>query len=343
MRCPLVPDRRALLLPVALLFTLAGCAGPPIAGEPAAVRGPLAARAQHPLALTLLGPRPRRAAPVGEGQLQVGVVSAYSSIYEEDQEAGEKAVFDGEFLQSSLTLRYGLGERTDLELEVGGTYATSGFLDPFINDFHSFFGFPDGGRDKAPTNDYLMRIQRDGDVLYDLEADQAGLLDIPLWITHAVQLEDEGQPGILLRAGVELPVGSESRGRGNGELDYGVGVLFEKSLERFTFTGGLDFIWTGQPTAFEQADVELDDVFQLSAGTEYRLDRSSSLLVQLLWYSPMLSDFGLEEINREIFDLGLGYARDLGDSLRLQLAFHEDLVAATGNDFSVLAGLTWSP
>jgi hypothetical protein len=74
---------------------------------------------------------------------------------------------------------------------------------------------------------------------------------------------------------------------------------------------------------------------------ELRWNDRLSLLTQLLWTSPLTSDIDLEEISREIFDLGLGAAYDMKSGGRLFVSFHEDLVAATGPDFSLLIGASW--
>lgn len=307
------------------------------------VRGPLEARVQHPLALTLLGPKPRRAAPTGEGRLRLGLQSAYSSIYEENTDGRDEVVFDGEYLHTSLSARLGIGERTDLELTLGGLYGTSGFLDAFVDSFHGSLGLPDGGRDQAPRDEYLMRIRDEGETLYELEEDTVGLLDVPIWIVHALVLEAEGRPGVAVRAGVELPAGDQERGFGNGALDWGAGVLLEKTTGRFTWTGGVDVILTGDPDAFERTGTELEEIVQVALGGEARLTARTSLLVQLLWYSPLVTDIALEEIDREIFDLGIGFASDLTRDLRFFASFHEDVVAAAGSDFTLLMGVHWTP
>ncbi|HJO27059.1 MAG TPA: hypothetical protein QF730_07425, partial [Planctomycetota bacterium] len=65
-----------------------------------------------------------------------------------------------------------------------------------------------------------------------------------------------------------------------------------------------------------------------------------SLLGQLIWASPPVTGYDLEEIDAEIIDLGLGAAWDLSDGSRLFCSLHEDLVAAAGGDFGFMFG--WS-
>jgi len=54
----------------------------------------------------------------------------------------------------------------------------------------------------------------------------------------------------------------------------------------------------------------------------------------------MVRSIALEEIDREILDLGIGVAWDSGPRSRVSLSIHEDLVAATGSDLTLMAA--WS-
>ena len=321
---------------------VSGCASWRPSSHPArVVRGPLATRNQHPVALTLLHMRPRRATVLPKGKLAGAVDSTYSSIFEVETAPGETVNFDGEIWRTAGRARYGLGGRTDLEVELALVLASSGFMDSFVEEFHNLFGFPDAGRDGAEENQYRMRLRHDGELVYELEEDRVGFADVPIIVTHQVREENASGPAVAVRVGVELPTGSEDRGFGNGELDWGVGSLMERSLGRWTVTAAVDVLLPGNPDAFQRAGVDLNDILSLQLGGEYRWNDRLSLLGQLFWTSPMTDDYSVEEFNSEIFDLGLGLAYDWTGGPRLYVAFQEDLVAATGTDFGVIVGLSW--
>jgi len=334
--------RAALLSSLLALAPLTACTAPGWADDPAPrVRGPLASRTQHPLSLTFLALRPRRAVTQAEGTYGVAAESAYTTLYESRQGMGERAAFDGELWRGAARVRYGLGENTDVEAELALVYTTSGFLDDFVRAWHEFFLLPDGGRDEAVDGQYEMRLRQGGVTLYELEEDRLGFGDVPVIITHNLREEDEDGPALAARFGVELPLGSEDRGFGNGKIDAGTGVLLERSLGRFTLFGGLDYIYTNDASSFAGSAVEIDNLVTIEYGMEMRWNDRLSLLAQFLWNSPLTTDVDLEEINREIFDLGLGVAYDLEHGGMLHVAFYEDLVAATGPDFSLLIGASW--
>jgi hypothetical protein len=180
-----------------------------------------------------------------------------------------------------------------------------------------------------------------GDELYALEDNRLGLQDIPLILTRELRSEDAHGPALAVRAAVELPTGSQRRGFGNGAPDFGLGLVGERSWGRVTATFGLDLHFPGQPDRLEALQRhKLDDGFALELGAEYRWNDNCSMLVGTVWTSRMISSMELEEINREVFDLGLGVAWDLSPTSRVSVSVHEDIVAATGSDLSLQLG--WS-
>jgi len=323
-----------------LLLMVGGCLG---TNPRQVVRGPLASRPQHPLGLTFLALRPRTARTQAPGTSAVGVQTSYTSIYEANTIGVDRVVFDGELSRSSVLFRRGLAERVDLELELGLLYTTSGFLDSTLERFHGVFFLPDGGRSEGPRDRYAMHIDRAGDRLYGLEEDRLGFTDSPLVVTAAILDEEptSWRPGVAMRAGLELPTGSEERGFGSGGVDWGAGVLVEKSRGRWTWTAAVDLIAPDPTDSLVDAGVEIRDFVQLQSGAEFRWSNTCSVLAQLFLTTPFTRDIELEEINREILDLGLGLAFDVSERSRLVVSFHEDLVAATGPDFTLRIGWTW--
>lgn len=323
-----------------VLFVLAACSSMPGFSEDprARVRGPLGARNQHPLALTQLALRPRRPLTTPRGQTALALGVAYSSIEEVDSEGAQVAAFDGELLRIAPRMRYGLSGRADVEVELPLLFTTSGFLDAFIESWHELLSLPDGGRERIENDQWTMTLADGDDLLYTLEEDRLDLGDLSVVYTSRIQDEGEHAPALAWRLGVEVPTGSESAGFGNGALDYGLGLVGEKNLGRVTTTFGLSWRVPGQSEGFRSSAAhELRDAFDFQLGGEYRWNDSVSLLAQFFWSGPMVKSIPLEEIDREILDLGLGVVWDAGDASTLSISFHEDLVAATGPDFSLLA------
>lgn len=322
---------------------LAGCRALRPARDPAPrVRGPLPSRVHQPMAQTVMALRPRRARTLGPGELALDARLVYGSIEEVGASAETLAAFDGELARASLALRHGLGSGTDVELELGLLHSDRGILDGLIEGWHRFFGFPNGVRDERDRDRHEMRLVHRGEVLYELDEGRAGLTDLPIVFTHQLRGQEHGDLFLAARVGLEVPLGSERRGFGNGGLDLGAGLLAERSLGRWTLFGHADLVLPGQPRAFREAGVELAERISLGLGGELRWSERTSLLAQVTWISPVTRDLAPKEISTEILDLGLGLARDASTRSRWTFSFHEDLHASTGMDFKLLLAWTWS-
>jgi hypothetical protein len=341
--------RRCALLPLLFLGSglISACSSLLPADDPApTVRGPLTTRNQQPMALTLMAFRPRRAMTQPEGELGLAVQAAWASTEEiADYPPGnpvESVVVDGETLTTTLRARYGLSERVDIEVELPFLYAWSGALDGFIEGYHSTLHLPDGNRPEFPDDQYRVEVASEGELLYQLEGNRVGVQDLPIFLTLAARREDRDGPGVALRCGVELPIGSANRGFGNGNLDFGLGFLLEKTFGRWTWTGGADLVFPGQSERMAASETHrYENMYAWELGSEYRWNDSFSVLVGMIWTSRMINTIDLEEIAREVFDVGVGGAWDLGADNRLAVSIHEDLVAATGMDLTLQVGWSW--
>lgn len=296
------------------------------------------------MALTLMAFRPRRAETQEAGTWGTGVQVAWSNIEEirryDAKSPNEAVAFDGETVRTTFRGRYGLNETMDLELELPFLWAGSGGMDHFIKQFHEIFGLPDGARDEHPDDQYDMSVESGGDELYRLEGNEIGLQDIPVFFTWQLASEDADGTSIATRFGLEFPTGSEQDGFGNGAFDYGAGLIAEKSIGRWTVNGGFDWVFPGQSDRMRDAsgDHHYDPMLALKLSGEMRWNDALSVILGTVWTSRMLHSVNLEEVNREVFDLGLGLAWDLENWGRMALSVHEDLVAATGSDLAVQFG-----
>jgi len=303
----------------------------------AARRGPVAMRPHQPNKLTFLALPLRTPNTVAQGRSEFTLHSAYSSMFENGIVPDESVVLDGEIWRTAGALRHGVGPDTDVEFELAVVYASSGFLDRFVESWHELLGLPGGGREERPRFEYEMELTQNGQQVYELEGHEVGLGDLPIVVTHRLLEAGAGTPALALRAGIELPTGSESKGFGNGELDAGAGVLVEQRFGRWILAGSVDYVLTGQPSSFAGAGVDARDDLALQFGSEYLWNDQLSLLAGLALHSPVTDDFDIPELDSEILSLDLALAFDLGRESALTIGFEEDLIAESGPDFTVFA------
>lgn len=318
-----------------------GCMGPLDTASAPVVRGPLATRVLHPILLTQLALPPRRAAIQPKGSWAARADLSYLSIFERGSGAAGSVDLDGEQGRAAVLGRYGLGFGVDIEGELAVMHASSGFLDDFVDSFHEAFQLPDGGRSRAVDDQFGAVVENNGVTAFELEEDRLGFGDVPLIVNTQLRSEDADGPAVALRVGAELPLGSDERGFGNGGVDFGLGAIAEKSWERWSLFGGVNWIVPHEPGSFEDAGIQIRNRVEVQLGSELRWNARTSILLQLNWIGPITDGLNIEEIDREILDIGVGLAHDVGVT-RWTVSFHEDAVAATGADFGVRIAADWS-
>lgn len=307
------------------------------------IRGPLPTRVQHPLALTLPNLTPRRPLVQAPNTWRFGADAAYSSIFERDSKGGDRVGFDAELLRATARARYGLGSALDLEIELAGRYGTGGFLDHFLGEFHDWIGAPNQGRDTVDDDQFEAQLEHNSRTAYSWRPNEALLGDTSLVLTWGAERAPPNEWIHAWRAGLDLPTGAERDGSGNGGVDWIVGWLAELSLGRVTHVVAANYGRAQRAGGFRDADLGLPDRANAFYAFEYRWTDRVSAVAQVDLQSPLVDRIPLEEIDSVIVDLGVGAWFDVDPSQRLWFSFHEDLVAASGPDFAVYFGWTWSP
>ncbi|MDZ7767922.1 MAG: DUF3187 family protein [Woeseiaceae bacterium] len=147
----LVPDQGSVFLPVNSIagraaFLLLAAGGLPADAMGA---GALADTDLNPLTVVFGFPDSTEGAtlrPDGQHGLSLTLASASHNV--ESLEANERLAFDGETSRLAMAWRYGVSDRLELGGEVSYLWHHSGNLDSLIDDWHDFFGLPNGPRDR---------------------------------------------------------------------------------------------------------------------------------------------------------------------------------------------------
>lgn len=325
-----------------LVLCVSGCSALAPTKHPArVVRGPIAVKTNGPIVANFLQFRPRSIATTAVGRSRLDVRAEYASMFENGTDGTSEVVLDCETLRTGLAFETGISSSADIDIEIPLVYASQGFLDDVITRWHDLFGFPNGGREERPTNDYEVHVDQNGQRAFSLEKDTLALGDIPVVFTQRILDEEQSGIGVAVRGGLEFPTGSQSKGFGNGGFDWGGGLLAEKSIDRFTLTGGAYYVLTSTPDSFHDAGIESIDQVYVQGGLECRWNDHLSWLTGLRSSTPATRDVEIPEVNGNVLDLDLGVAiDDDAGAWRLTLGFTEDLIAESGPDLTLFA--TWT-
>jgi hypothetical protein len=315
------------MLASCVLLAVLGC-GPARAGDfvPGGDGGTLA----RGFALPSLG----EAAVMGRGRSETRLTLDFTNEYvQEGTCAVECVTLDGETARLRFTHRVGLGAGWDFLLDVPLLDAGGGFLDGWIEDWHDWFGLPNGGRELAPQDRYRFRYERGGTVLLDETRGYSGLGDTTLTLGRRV-----GQRNVL-RAMVKLPTGDERRLAGGTSG----GALW---LEHpFALPGR----WAGY-LALGIAASERGEALRAMQNTEVAfggigllvpLSRYVRLSAQLQAHGRLYDGSELTALARPGLPLTLGLNIGSGRRGALDLGFQEDPSVNGSPDFAAFASLTW--
>lgn len=268
------------------------------------------------------------------------VTTASHSIAETS--GGETFVLDGESTRAELRLRYGLGSRLEIGIELPWMWQQSGSLDSAIDSWHQFFGFPDGARDDRPTDVLEFSFVDAAGQQLNVNQNSNGIGDVRLFAGY--QLESTGAHRTAIRLGVKIPTGAGEDLHGSGGTDLSLGIagdwLSLAGSERFSGFYRLHVAYLGEPEWL--ADRSEEWAAQVSGGVNFKVTPRISLAVQSTLRSA-LYDAEVDGLGDPAMTLTFGGKVQMSDRWQLELAVGEDIKVGSGPDVSFQLGLVYNP
>lgn len=130
--------------------------------------------------------------------------------------------------------------------------------------------------------------------------DESGIGDIAVAAEYYIEREST-----ILKAQInyKMPTGDEEKGLGSGSNDVGFGVTGRKRVGQFGFNSTVGYIIRGE-AEINNIDIEYGNIVSLLAGTEYRLQPTIWLGVNLAYVREGTSDHsGFEENGLQTLDV----------------------------------------
>jgi len=271
---------------------------------------------------------------LGRGRSETRLTLDFTNEYvQEGTCAVECVTLDGETARLRYTHRVGLGAGWDFALEVPVLDSGGGFLDGWIQDWHDWFGLPNGGRELAPDDRYRFRYERGGTVLLDETRGYSGLGDAQLTLGRRL-----GRRSVL-RAMAKLPTGDERQLAGG---TFGGALWLEHPF-------ALPARWAGYVALGVSAnergealrDLQNTEVAFGGIGLLAPLSQYVRLSVQLQAHGRLYDDSDLTPLARAGLPLTVALSFGRGNRGSLDLGFQEDPSVNGSPDFAAFASLTW--
>ena len=296
--------------------------------------GPISIVNQSPIQLLFLQPIPDRAdtLPAGHGSIRLNTTITNTLVSQKSEHY--TAVVDMEMIRTSLEASYGVLPGLELGLSLPAANYYSGFMDKPILEVEKFFGDPRNIREKQDANQFACFVRKDGKVLISGSNNSTGMGDLVLRAKGKVCDQGDTLPGLSTRVSVKLPTGDKDRAFGSGEVDWGLGLLLQKDIDKISVYLNADVTFPGD--AFDDAGVSLSEFYTLMIGAEYRFTPRFSALAQMNWITRPFKDTGLEMLDRRIVDLLIGLSYRTKKGIFIQIGGIEDICDScdAGADFT---------
>jgi hypothetical protein len=269
--------------------------------------------------------------PVGHARGLISLDVANNYVVESNDR--ENLTLDGESYRFTLAARYGVTNGIECGIDVPVVAYGGGFLDGFIEDFHHFFGFPNGGREQAPRDRLLYQYTTDGQDLLNIQNSSAGIGDIR--INAAMQLFRTDDAAVALRASLKLPTGESSKLLGSGNTDFAVWFSAKEDhdlacLGHVSGFGGIGGMVMGDGDVLKSKQRTLAGFCSLGFG--WSPLQWLVLKVQADGHTSLYQDSGLKAVNSASLQLVSGGSIGIGKSMSLDIGVSEDIIVETSPD-----------
>lgn len=336
MKCLIIPEVWMSLVALSL------CAAPCMATDMEIT--PFRTVNQSPLVRIFGLPAESGATVTPSGRINSSLVQDVASNYTVSKLPREQIMLDGESYRWTAGVRYGIGDRFEIGVEIPYVLDGGGFLDGFIVDWHRAFGLPQGGRNTAPRNRLLYSYSKDG--VQKIRMDRAGSAIGDISLGGALQLYDrqgsDGHDSLALRSALKLPSGDSGALRGSGSTDFSLALC--GSMNNFTEWGSLGVYGSVGGMALTRGDVLPDQQNSLAAfgtaGIGWGPAQWISFKFQFNAHSAMFHGSALDELSKNSLMLITGGALQLPGGCLLDLGVSEDVAVATAPDVTFHLGLS---
>jgi hypothetical protein len=279
---------------------------------------------------------------LGETAVPRGGVSAWRLGYEVANEfvvegacAVECLVLDGETRRLRLDYRAGLGDGWDVSLHVPWVKRGGGFLDGWIEDWHGWWGLPNGGREAFAQDAFQYRYRRGATVLLDETEGASGLGDVSVGLGRSL-----GGAGAL-RALVKTDSGDGPALSGG---NAGAAVWLDLALPlSHGWDGYFAAGWSRNELGEVLTSMQNREVVFGGLGLLAPLADGVRLLLQLNAHTRLYDGSALTGLARVGVPLTVGLQIRTGDDGVLDIGFQEDPSVNGSPDFVFYVSLATLP
>lgn len=270
-----------------------------------------------------------------EGKKELALIFDLANNYADNSSGNEHIVLDGETYLVNVTGRFGVSDRFEVGFEAPYIFQSGGFLDSFIQDYHSAFGFPNGGREQAPNGRLLFSYRRNGATVFQVDKGNSGIGDIRLTSGFRLYGNNSDSPqAVALRASLKLPTGDSNQLRGSGGTDLALWLTGSRGYKTrygpWEIFGGAGVL--GMADGDLMPEQQRNIVYFGSVGAGWKPLSRLVLKVQFDGQTAFYRNSDLDELSSFSVQVIAGGSILFSEKIALEIGLSEDLIIITAPD-----------
>jgi len=297
--------------------------------------GPIAVTNQHPFYVYFLNPVPDKVDAVSEDKWTIDLRHTMANINVRQYSYPpafdhDRVELDMEIHKLDLDFKYAINEKMSLQLNIPYLLFWEGFLDSVITSMEDVLSVTvPSAREDWGMNEHRYFLRYSDKTYIDHQSQENGLGDISCLFKYKLIDQEGSWPSIALRTGIKLPSGSEDELLGSGELDYQLGCLLQKQINKLFLYLNLDAVFIGHPDFLDTMPLD-DCMLSGFLGLEYFLNQKLSLLLQGDYLStPYPKVKEVTSLENPSGHIGFGCNFRLDEKTNLKFSVIENLFSAS--------------
>ncbi len=279
------------------------------------------------------------------GRTKLRLVMDIANNFTADKSAQESLLLDGETSRITFSLRHGFSDDWEAGIDIPVVSHQGGMLDGLIENWHSTFGLPQGGRDDAPRNrlHYFYRDEGEEKEGLNFSNSGTGLGDTTIYLAYKMTHDTSSRRYIALRGGIKLPSGDSDNLRGSGGTDAHLRLSISdgESLKNYNISlfGSMGLLWLEKGEVLRSK--QRQKVGFGSVGLGWTAINWLTFKLQIDGHTRFFNDSQLKQIDSTSAQLAIGGAIKLSEQLSIDLCVVEDIIVDTAPDVTFHAALSY--
>lgn len=287
----------------------------------------------------------------GDHRYQTGIQHTLANSSQEAEfssdQSSELLILDGELQRTQLSYSRRLAERSSVSFELPWLQHSGGQMDSLIENWHAWFGLPNGNRGTRPRDKLEYVYQRNGETLIDIRSNASGVGDLAIGYQYlgSDRMNQDQSTAIhyYWNAALSVPTGSKNKLTGSGALAASLSLAVRQRSS--ILPGRPAWFVSAGATIFEGngllADIREKLLWHAQAGTSWQWNEKLALKLQLETQSSLFKS-ALSDMESPSVQLSAGFSRTLSKRYAMDFFITEDIDVGSAPDFGMAAKIRYT-